>query len=801
MRPHPSAISESFKNRLKRFTSITAREFQTFLWLFNNPDHLHALTFVLENLLDVLPLAEAISESQFSPNVSKRLRRLAQEIPNRSNKRLAELKIFYNNFQRALDPDLEGIFERCPVYSALGHRPADPDSWPNFRILLSQLLACYFPQKNGQPFVGTTTVEQACKAIRDLADVKNLNYLRKLPAEQVSTEVFLTRLEEIEDDLSIPTFPTLIRFFRISVGQKKTPVASDKPAVPVDDEDDTEGTEPTEEISPTAPGVRGNKRRRKKSNRFELEKSRWRARGKRNAIAKRNARLSIDNTEVSLNDLVLLLDILSSTDTYLPDNGDIETKVLLSTILWTGKPIQKVVDFTLTQSKPLYVGRTQAYLYWGEDEKYWHIPSPGPAIQPPTAEFSHQYCRAVKDIRIPLTLHTLSMFEEHIQNRLQSPQASTKLFSLNASEAKSAAQKFLNALKRYHDTEITLTNLSRFLELQIERLPCSDRSQARLALGKITAQSDVDDATEDLENIDENLQRSTVELHYSCFTVASLQEKYTTAATHLESLWLRDNPPAVKFQPSREEQETYLGTPFRPRRKIIQTLIERLKIQVDTDYEKYRTDPSKIVHFHLTFLAYSTTMLNVATAMRAVRDCALPWNHINIQTSFAVICDKNEGEYGSCRRVWLPPFVIDQLNHLEQHMNILYNETAQLSPSLIEKFGLHRPGESTRLITLTDTLNAHLLTPKNLQALVYSITGINLRGNWTRPYLRSNLIEAGCPVESVNALLGHADSGQNPWTKTSALNPADYQETLSNYLTELMIEDGWIDLPGLWREY
>ncbi|PNU19685.1 hypothetical protein C2E25_11320 [Geothermobacter hydrogeniphilus] len=786
--------------RLERTTSISAKEFQIFLWLFQNPDLLHGLVYVLANLSFILPLTVKIPDGQFSQPVLKLLKRIVEEAPNLSNTSKQELDTYYTNFPRALDSNLEGIYEKCPVYSALGHKPKDPtpNSHSRYRVLLAQFLTCHLQRDRRHHRIGESTIEGACRAIRELSELQHLDSLLRLPAEPIPTKEYLHFLEGLSPDIKIPSFPKLLQFFRVSLEIKKPRERH----LPKDDipegEDEIETTEPTEEFPPRAPSARGNKRRKNRINRFELEKSRQRAKGKRNAIIRRNARLPIDLNEISQNDLYVLLDSLlgKSEDSRLPT--DTEIKALLLTILLTGNTLQETTNFIITRTRPLHVGRGQAFLYWDEEEKYWYLPSPGPTIMPPAVETLHQYCRTIKWIRLPLTLHTSETLSPYVEERLSGQDGPQQMFTLSPSQAKAACQQFLDTLKKTHDTEITLTNLSRYLAFQIERLPSSDRAQAQLALGEMTApKAPEQDSSDDSEHE----ERTDIVLHYSSFTVASLQAKYLDAVRQIEAIWLSCDPPTnFKFHPTQEEQSTYLGTPFRLRREVVRDIIGKLKNRIEEDYQAYLEDPTTLPQFHRTFLTYSSSMINMAVAMRAVKDCALPWQRINAATSFAVICDKDGGSYSTSRRAWLPPFVMEQIQFLVEHVRLLYNELVPKSPTLIKAFGRHLPGDSTRHITLADNLNAHLLAPKDLRNEIFQITGYQVRGNWPRPYLRSNLLEAGCPVESVDALLGHAEAGQAPWSKSSAFNPSDYQRTMEDFLVTLMTEDGWTSVRGLGRD-
>jgi len=69
--------------------------------------------------------------------------------------------------------------------------------------------------------------------------------------------------------------------------------------------------------------------------------------------------------------------------------------------------------------------------------------------------------------------------------------------------------------------------------------------------------------------------------------------------------------------------------------------------------------------------------------------------------------------------------------------------------------------------------------------------------NASRHYLRSILLERGCPVEVINAFMGHFERGEEPWGRFSGLSPDTYRNQLSSYLVPLLQDDGWEALPGL----
>ena len=69
--------------------------------------------------------------------------------------------------------------------------------------------------------------------------------------------------------------------------------------------------------------------------------------------------------------------------------------------------------------------------------------------------------------------------------------------------------------------------------------------------------------------------------------------------------------------------------------------------------------------------------------------------------------------------------------------------------------------------------------------------------NANRHFLRTNLIADNCPVEVVDAFLGHWEIGQEPWGRFSGLSPIVYREKLEEHLIPLLVKNKWSPEDGL----
>lgn len=69
--------------------------------------------------------------------------------------------------------------------------------------------------------------------------------------------------------------------------------------------------------------------------------------------------------------------------------------------------------------------------------------------------------------------------------------------------------------------------------------------------------------------------------------------------------------------------------------------------------------------------------------------------------------------------------------------------------------------------------------------------------NTSRHYLRSTLLERGCPIEVINAFMGHYERGEEPWGRFSGFSPQVYRDVLNTILVKLLADDGWEAIQGL----
>lgn len=781
-----SILIESLLVNISRKTSLNPQDFVDFIRLFGNPEGLLGLEPVLINLKEIV--CETGTSTHHKKTLSM-IKRVVSELAPADQK-----DSFFTNFPKLQKANFEGLKGASAAYSALGHRPNSDDYFPQYKQLLSHFLDIYLSSgEESRQQLAETTIKSACVAIRDLSEEKNVGILSRLPSQRISLKEYLGCLEEYETKSEIPSYKDLLRLFRSSLGTRKKSEKDSRPTKtkkgPVASGSKLPG--PEEEKKRTTRPTKGAKRTKRVNRNYQYA-SRKKAVGKRNAITRRNQNLSCDKTELSLNDLAVLMGVLESSELFNLADGGVarEVKAILATMLWTGRDLKNALDFKICQYPPKKTD--YHYLCWSDTEKYWRFYSPGPFIKNKPEGILSQCVPVVESINIPLNQHVITVIKSFLANRKVKNQGAPALFTMDFNEARGLCQSLLSRLKSLEDSEATLVNISGFIERYMSRIGGCEAALSALILGHRKSKKDQEANAECFLPND----RSMIKLHYTTASSDVLKNIYQHVTSELETLCRGTDSVQEQINLPLDKCD-YLGTPFRPNRDVIRKLVSDLKESIVVNQNKRQLSTEETIAFHQIYLAYTTSLVNLCTSMRAVTESSLPESHLDSKTGFAVICDKDDGTKQSSRRVWIPPSVADHLIYFKEHMHALYNSLHREIPDLYRLFSDNFPGTGNVYLYIDEQKKVSLMGPGTLEDYLEKNFNFFLSANWSRHYLRSELIETDCPNEVVNAFLGHSETGQEPWSRFSAMHPADFQSILFHHLQIILKRDGWLAMKGL----
>jgi len=295
--------------------------------------------------------------------------------------------------------------------------------------------------------------------------------------------------------------------------------------------------------------------------------------------------------------------------------------------------------------------------------------------------------------------------------------------------------------------------------------------------------------------------------YYTCSAISTLQAIYLSACSLVRDRHFAEQPREGQSRIDIKNtsmadgiQAARIGSPFCPTRRTVKELTAFLKGSL----QKANAAPTsvlKLLRLHNSMTRYTALMIAFSTGFRAVRDPFLCAAEIDWTSGFAVVSDKDNEDGYNARLIWIPPVCLRQLQLFKEHQRNLLCRLSILVPNLqaqLENRSKRSAGQSmfySMPSKQPDEYTVEVLGPKLLIRNLSKVFTLPLNAN--RHYLRSVLLEQGCPIEVINAFMGHYERGEEPWGTFSGLSPLTYRDKLSQFLIPLLAEDGWSPMQGL----
>ena len=365
-----------------------------------------------------------------------------------------------------------------------------------------------------------------------------------------------------------------------------------------------------------------------------------------------------------------------------------------------------------------------------------------------------------------------------------------KLFLRDTDTYERALSSLCSYLNQKHKTRLTVKRIEWYLHNLLSRQKGGDLTTAMLLNGR-----------EDFLGVPP--------LHYTAVHVSRLQELYHECCTrvisdHQREMAARYPDTAPTSLPATSWFHSWngtSGTTFRPRRRAVRDMVARLQERLEFMKQAPRS-LEKLIRIHNNIVRYTAVLFAYSTGFRAVTSPILPPSQIDDTTGFAVISDKDGIDYYNARIVWLPPVCLKQYHMYLEHLDALFPKLEHLDLEAFNALKQLRemPIPSDRLplfFMLTQSGKSTKITPTDLWKDIRNNLRFDLPGNASRHYLRSFLLEQGCPPEIIAAFMGHWSRGEEPWGSYSALSPTNYAATIGKYLIQLLEEDGWRPISGM----
>ncbi|MBL33525.1 MAG: hypothetical protein CMI10_01340 [Oceanospirillaceae bacterium] len=470
------------------------------------------------------------------------------------------------------------------------------------------------------------------------------------------------------------------------------------------------------------------------------------------------------NTTAELSEVLKLLGKLIRQST---NDLVLETVCITMIMLATGETLERVATLFRFYWLGNKISRKAIAYCWNPDSQggLWKIHPILPSQQVRLSPAQRAYCeQPVRDrgIELPDALKIGQFIfkafpEEVLQNKV-----GRKIFTRKVSTYRSSLNQILSLLpegNRINEHRIR-SHLFNAIVSQIS----GDVAEATLMSGRYHPMA-------------------KTRLHYSSYPVHYLQDLYISALEAMVNDVYREgyDHPERHLPRNAQIQLEVIGSDYSPRKSAVQqavsTLITSLKKRPSKD------SLSEMTEFHNRYTLYTVLMTGFCTGYRAVKDPFPSVPDIDRETGLCVISDKDGPDFYNSRLVWLPPMLIFQLDHYEEHRNVL------ISMLVMNNDNIELLSTLPDLFLLDDKLNIVPIRPSTLKPLLEDLLPLPINTN--RRYLRTHLRLRGCPTEIVDAFMGHWARGEEPWGKYSSLSYAQVIEELKHYLEPLVSELGF----------
>jgi len=739
---------------------------------------------------------------------------------------------------------LTGIYNTNKVYVAIWTRPTDTLNCESYFSLLAHILLAVSTlrkwmeeQRQNEELTDedrddyNDRIKRVFLSIRNLADAKNSYVLKALPSLVTTPQEILEIIQDGGEQLSeiVPLFRFLLKIRRpvhrhpvespgprirvvapylkypaIIVGMGTNLDPEQEPFVPLievlstpmfsqkeSDEIESFGCDPAESVS----GAEIAHSSEILKEVLTPQQKAGRARQVKNQLSMRNQLLPYRWETLSLHEISSFLEAVSDLmdkgdiSSFSPANGNaIELGALLTTIFWLGQRIERAVklkcyqgDFSSKETEPGFVvaGDESCSSYW------WIVPATRFRKYFPDEHQVTKTCPVDNAYPIVSGIGIEQNIDTYVSNFRKGE--SEYLFNHEVVYYEAAVEEFLNQVKKHFGTQSRLT-VNRISDYLFDNISHRDRSDLTTAMYLTGRHHFL------------GINPSS----YTATKISILQKTYRNVCTDILSRHSKERPnEGIKttLQPTTlPEIKKFVGSPFVPTQDTVKTMAshlrDRLKILSST-----KPSVLRLMRIHNTMTLYTAYLIGFCTGFRAVRDPFLSAAEIDWQSGFAILSDKDNEDCYNSRLIWIPPVCLKQLRLFQDHLqNTLYRFSNLIHDfyALLESPKRQGPGRYMFFYVPNDHDNQYEVRnfgPKYVGSIHQKVYGLPF--NASRHYLRSRLLEAGCPLEAINSIMGHWERGEEPWGTYSGLSPIAYREALKEYLLPIIENDEWEALSGL----
>ena len=275
-----------------------------------------------------------------------------------------------------------------------------------------------------------------------------------------------------------------------------------------------------------------------------------------------------------------------------------------------------------------------------------------------------------------------------------------------------------------------------------------------------------------------------VRMFYSMIPVSKIQKHYFDKVKEIVDLVQKARPVENKLKdiPLTVEQDFYVGSRLCPTFDAVKKAVDKLHNEMQIARRKHDE-----IRFHNLYTLYTVWQFSFSTACRAIQTPYLHTSEIDKVSGIGTLSDKDNSAGYKTRLIWLSKDIFNAMVQYEQYR---FTSSAPKNKELeaYPVFFLKKLNESDE--RKAEVIKVVNVQPKTLLPVMQEF--LNYPANFHRRFMRSELIARSCPMEIVDAWMGHWHTGEEPWATYSSFNFSEYQQALQEYLLPILEDLGFL---------
>jgi hypothetical protein len=272
-------------------------------------------------------------------------------------------------------------------------------------------------------------------------------------------------------------------------------------------------------------------------------------------------------------------------------------------------------------------------------------------------------------------------------------------------------------------------------------------------------------------------------MHYNRRTVQQIEHAYVHAGRRLLPRFRKKSMAALKNISLNPSISAGVGARFVITFDEVKDIISRLKDQLTERYRENMTD-REVSRYHSQYLLYTHLYQSILSSMRAINqpyDLYRAWERSakSKQDIHCCLSDKDSRYTDRARLAPLIDQLAEQFANFRLHLEYLPSKL-QMSEPWIFALGPDHP-----FFVILANHQVQPLTTSWLKEALKHFTGFDIPANFHRAFLANELFIRGCPVEVIDAHIGHANIGELPFGRCSTFDYDQHFRVLTSALVDI----------------